>query len=281
MLLDNLKKIVKDEIITDSTGKLFLRNLLKESLQLYVLDYVYSSSWGDNFLFKGGTCLRFCFDLPRLSEDLDFDIKDYKKFDLNKFCQSIGDYFIKELQFKDFKLKIARNNQQIFFKFPLMDKLGLRENNGESPLLFLRLDINPVDSDIYREEISLVNNYGFNFIIKRYSLPDLFASKLAAVLERTFQKGKGGKITFKGRDYFDLIWFLQKKIKPNFKRLEDITGVNKNQLIKKIDNKVNQIDLNYLKEDLLPLFRKRNFVDNFCNSFQELYRVNKNLFSAL
>ena len=280
MLLDRLKKITKKEIIADSVGKLFLRNLLKESLQYYVLDYVYSSAWGSSFLFKGGTCLRFCFGLPRLSEDLDFDIKNYKEFNLKKFCQSLSDYFIKKLQFKEFGLKVAKNNQQVYLKFPLMDQLGLKENNSESPILFLRLDLNPVDSNIYQEEISLITDDDFNFIIKRYALTDLFASKLAAILERTFKKGKGDIITFKGRDYFDLIWFLQKNIKPNFLRLENITGVKKNQLIKKIDNKVNQINLDYLKEDLLPLFRKRDFVNSFCNSFSELYQTNKNLFNT-
>ena len=57
---------------------LYLRNLLKEHLQYYLLNFVYNSPYAEKFLFKGGTCLRFCFDLPRLSEDLDFDVKDFK-----------------------------------------------------------------------------------------------------------------------------------------------------------------------------------------------------------
>jgi predicted nucleotidyltransferase component of viral defense system len=272
MLLDRLKKITKKEIIADSVGKLFLRNLLKESLQYYVLDYVYSSAWGSSFLFKGGTCLRFCFGLPRLSEDLDFDIKNYKEFNLKKFCQSLSDYFIKKLQYKNFSYKIAKNKMQIYLKFPIMEELGLRKDSGESPILFLRIDLSPVDSSKFSEEVSLISANNFNFIIKRYSLSDLFASKISAVLERTFKKGKDDAITFKGRDYFDLIWFLQKEIKPNYKRIKDITGFNETQVVKEIDNKVKQVNKMYLKEDLLPLFRESGFVDDFCTNFQKLYK---------
>ncbi|MBU0579152.1 nucleotidyl transferase AbiEii/AbiGii toxin family protein [Patescibacteria group bacterium] len=71
MILQSLQKIF-DHHQDDSP--LYVRNLLKESLQYYVLNYVYNSAYAEQLLFKGGTCLRFCFDLPRLSEDLDFDI---------------------------------------------------------------------------------------------------------------------------------------------------------------------------------------------------------------
>ncbi|MFH1280174.1 MAG: nucleotidyl transferase AbiEii/AbiGii toxin family protein [Candidatus Beckwithbacteria bacterium] len=272
MLVDSLKKIIKKEEAVEITNKLFLRNLLKESLQLYVLDYIYSSSWGENFLFTGGTCLRFCFELPRLSEDLDFDIKDYDNFNLDKFCQSLNDYFTKKLQYKNFSYKIAKNKMQIYLKFPIMEELGLRKDSSESPILFLRIDLSPIDSSKFSEEVSLISADNFNFIIKRYSLSDLFASKISAVLERTFKKGKNDVVTFKGRDYFDLIWFLQKGIKPNYKRIEDITGVNKTLVVKEIDNKVKQVNKMYLKEDLLPLFRESGFVDDFCNNFQKLYK---------
>lgn len=277
MLIDNLKKIVKKKSADSLTSKLFLRNLLKESLQFFVLDYIYSSSWGKDFLFTGGTCLRFCFDLPRLSEDLDFDIKNYDSFDIEVFCQSLSDYFKKKLQYKNFSYKIAKNKMQVYLKFPIMEELGLKKNSAESSILFLRLDLNPVVASNYNEEVSLISVDNFNFIIKRYSLPDLFASKLSAIIERTFAKGKNNQITFKGRDYFDLIWFLQKKVEPDGKRIKEIIGFDRDQLLKEIDQKISQINTDYLKEDLLPLFQDSKFVDNFCNSFQKLYQNGRSI----
>ncbi len=276
MLIDNLKSVV--EANKKEVSDLFLRNLLKEKLQYYVLDYIYSSSWGENLLFKGGTCLRFCFDLSRLSEDLDLDIKDEKKFDLDQFLTDIKNYFSKTLQYKDLDLYFSGNKQQIKLKFPIMESLNLKQNRSESNILFLRLDIQEIDSDIYNEEVSLISTYDFNFIIKRYSLPDLFASKIAAILTRSFKKGDKNKITFKGRDYYDLIWFLEKGISPNYKRLEDITGDNKKTVIKKLDDKVEKVDKKYLIDDLSPLFRKKGFVKDFAENFKDLYQSNKDKF---
>jgi len=42
----------------------------KEYLQYIFLNAI--SKYTENFVFKGGTCLRICFDLKRASEDLDF-----------------------------------------------------------------------------------------------------------------------------------------------------------------------------------------------------------------
>ncbi len=42
----------------------------KEYLQYIFLNAI--SNYADKFVFKGGTCLRICFDLERASEDLDF-----------------------------------------------------------------------------------------------------------------------------------------------------------------------------------------------------------------
>lgn len=270
MLVDDLKAVVDNN--KKEVEQIFLRNLLKETLQYYVLDYVYTSRWGERFLFKGGTCLHFCFDLPRLSEDLDFDVKNYDNFNLDIFCKSIREYFTKDLQYKNIEIQIAGNEKQVKLKFPVMKKLGLKRDRSESNLLFLRLDINPVDSEIYNQEVSLISKYNFNFIINRYSLEDLFSSKIVAILTRTFKKGKGDKITFKGRDYFDLIWFLEKNVQPNFDRLKDITGLSKNKVLEKLDEKVEKVDPRYLQEDLIPLFRENKFVEKFCESFLELYK---------
>jgi predicted nucleotidyltransferase component of viral defense system len=268
MIIDSLQTIVKNN---PQAGNLYLRNLLKEMLQYYTLNFVYTSVWGDQLLFKGGTCLRFCFDLPRLSEDLDFDIKKTGQFVQEKFLTDLTSYFSATWQFKDFSLKTAGNDRQITLKFPVMKKLGLATSN-DSDVLFLRIDLAPVDNEIYREEISLKATWDFNFLIKRYSLEDLFASKITAILNRTFKKGKNDQITFKGRDYYDLIWFLQKGAKPNMNRLEALNKKPYSEIKKELDEKVAEINPDYLFEDLRPLFADEKFVREFCQNFEQLYQ---------
>jgi len=176
-------------------------------------------------------------------------------------------------------LKIAGNRREIFLKFPVMDKIGLSSGLSESNILFLRIDLSPTDSESYKEEISLKTTYDFSFVIKRYSLEDLFASKIAAVLLRTFRKGRGEKVTFKGRDYFDLIWFLEKGVKPNPERLKDLIKIDSmNKILKELDEKVELVKENYLKEDLLPLFKEVDLVDSFVANFKQLYKQKRNLF---
>ncbi|MBU2577376.1 nucleotidyl transferase AbiEii/AbiGii toxin family protein [Patescibacteria group bacterium] len=275
MLIDDLKIVIDQN---KGKNSLYLRNLLKEILQIYTLNFVYTSVYADKFLFKGGTCLRFCFDLPRLSEDLDFDIKDFPDFSLEKFCKEMEKYFVGKLQYRDFSFKVAGNKREIFLRFPVLDKIGLVSNSSESNTLFLRIDLSPTDSENYKEEISLKTIHDFSFVIKRYSLEDLFASKIAAVLLRTFRKGKDDLITFKGRDYYDLIWFLEKGIKPNYERSKDIAGINsKNEILEKLDEKVDLVKENYLKEDLLPLFKEARSVNGFIANFKQLYKEKRGL----
>lgn len=270
MLLNTLQKVVSEN--RDRVSPPALRNLLKEVLQLYTLNFIYNSKYGKTFLFKGGTCLRFCFDLPRLSEDLDFDVKNWENFSLSNFVKDINSYFFGSLQFRDFRTKIAGNKREIFLQFSVMKKLGLGQGGG-SDILFLRIDLSPVDSLFYKEEISVKSTGDFSFIINRYCLEDLFASKIAAILSRTFKKGKGDLVTFKGRDYFDLVWFLEKRAAPNWKRVVDITGTRKKEeVVKRLNEKVSLVKGEYLREDLLPLFKNADFVENFVVNFKKIYK---------
>jgi len=54
------------------TTAFFRRNVVKEYLQILVLSFLYSEAQYQQLIFYGGSCLRHCFGLPRLSEDLDF-----------------------------------------------------------------------------------------------------------------------------------------------------------------------------------------------------------------
>ena len=64
-----LKKLLAESV---AENNLFKRNLLKEYLQIVVLDYIYSHPIYSQLSFYGGSCLSHCYKLPRLSEDLDF-----------------------------------------------------------------------------------------------------------------------------------------------------------------------------------------------------------------
>ena len=84
MIIENaIKKRISE---TKGRDRLFIRNVLKEELQNFILNFIYTSKYKD-LIFTGGTCLRKNYGLNRLSEDLDFDY--INKLNINQFAKVI------------------------------------------------------------------------------------------------------------------------------------------------------------------------------------------------
>jgi len=272
MIINSLK-------LTYETNKeknlLFVRNLLKEKLQYFVLNFIYNSSYGKDFLFKGGTCLRFCFNLPRLSEDLDFDVGNYRQFSFQKFTDDLEKYFISKLKYKDLKIRISGRNKIIYLQFPVLKRIGIPidKTKDSENVLFVRIDLSPIKGRFFKEMLSLQSTDNFSFLIKHYSLPDLFAGKIAAILQRETWEGQVKIPRFKGRDFFDYFWLKQKGVKPNYKYLsslisEDSKKAIENQIKKKIEKASQR--RKELERDLQPFFIEQSFVKNFIQNLEKL-----------
>lgn len=270
MLINDLKTIVdknKDE------NNLFLRNLLKEHLQYYFLNFIYNSVYADKFLFKGGTCLRFCFDLPRLSEDLDFDVEDYSKFNVDNFINDVLDYFKKKIKYEEISYKKSGSNKILYFKFPILEKIGfiIDKNKPSENNLFVRIDFSEIKGKNFQTGISLKSTWDFSFIIKRYSIEDIFAGKIAAILTREKFEDKERQPRFKGRDYYDIFWLKEKKVNFNFEYLKSLINIKSKQELKQIlKEKFNEAKerKEELKQDLIPFFAQQEFVENFIKNLE-------------
>lgn len=272
MIVDNLK-IVLDK--NNDRNSLYLRNLLKEQLQNYLLNYIYNSQYSEKFIFKGGTCLRVCFDLPRLSEDLDFDVEDFSDFNFDKFTGELKKYFSSKLKYDDLSIQISGKNKIIYLKFPILEKIGfpVSKNKPSENTLFVRIDLNDIKGKYFSKKVSLKSTSDFSFIVKSYSLTDIFSGKLAAVLSRESWEGKEKQPRFKGRDYFDICWLMQKKIRPNFSYLKSLIKVRSDkELLEMLKNKFQMAikKKQILKEDLLPFFPEKNFIDDFIDNLDNL-----------
>jgi predicted nucleotidyltransferase component of viral defense system len=84
MIIEELKNIVFKSK-QKNLSNLYIKSLLKEYLQVYVLNFVYlNPTYGKQLIFTGGTCLRHCYDLSRdFQKILDFDIEN--EIDVEKF----------------------------------------------------------------------------------------------------------------------------------------------------------------------------------------------------
>lgn len=239
-----------------------------------VLNYIYNSQYGDKFLFKGGTSLRFCFDLPRLSEDLDFDVEDYENFDFDKFTNEIKNYFFSKLKYKDVNIKIDGRNRIIYLKFPVLNKIKfpVRQDKPSENNLFVRIDLSSIKGKNFKKDITLKSSYDFSFIIKRYSVEDLFSGKIAAILSRETWEGKIKKPRFKGRDYFDIFWLQEKGFVPNFRYLITMLPYSSEIKIKKaLKIKLEEASKRReeLRKDLSPFFEDQKFINDFISNFDQ------------
>lgn len=266
MILEALKKIVSDGQ-QSGASEVYVRNSLKEYLQVYVLYFIYTTpQYRQNLIFTGGTCLRHFFDLQRLSEDLDFDC--VAKCDATKLADDLKKFFSKKYKYNDVLSSVKQAGRQILLKFPVMKILGLATGT-DSDLLYVKIDLSPLASLHYATQTSTKSSYGMNYAAKHYDLPSLMAGKLHAVLMRQ-------RHAIKGRDYFDLLWFIKNGVQPNIQRLSEMLGhpVTVDTIGKEVDDKVSKFIRSHkgdFESDMIPLLSDPNMIPIYIDNYQEEY----------
>lgn len=270
MLSEILEKITNEKR-RNGIPDFVIKNFLKEYLQYPVLNFIYNSDSYKNFIFTGGSCLRICFGAPRLSEDLDFDLseKDYAKLNIEKLARELQFYF-KDKFFFEVGVK-CQGITRIYLKFPILKKLRLA-TPGESDFLYVKIEPTKTEFKNIKTELTPISNYGFNFIVKNYTVNFLMTGKLNAILGRKWFKGKENEIDIKGRDFYDLFWYLKNNISPDFKNLKKISGISneidlKNALNKKIEGSITAQKLSY---DLKNFFPDQKFISEFCKNYKKI-----------
>jgi len=282
MIIEELKSLTNKPRIQNKSN-LYIRSLLKEFLQVYVLNFIYlNPQYSKIFLFTGGTCLRHCFGLNRLSEDLDFDLK--RPVDVVQLKADIEKYFKVEFMYDELTVSILQRDRQILLKFPVLKELGLAHEN-ESDLLYVKMDMSPMLSLLYSENTTLKNINNFNYLVTHFDLPTLMASKIVTILTRQRLLGKDNLKVIKGRDYFDLLWFLEKKVYPNLERVNDLMKNNYtiDQLLLLVDEKVKIASGErkmYFKQDLTPFIDNPLLIDGYVDNFEKNYLREKSYLTS-
>jgi predicted nucleotidyltransferase component of viral defense system len=263
-LIQNLQHILgtKDPLLPVETKRI----LLKEALQAYVLDFLYNHSHYRRLNFYGGTCLHIIYNLNRLSEDLDFD--NSENLDLASLEDDLVGMFPNTLGYDETNAKSQRSAQGILrvtLKFPILKDLGLSAHANES--LHLKVEIS------HHEQVAEIQHtpvfyHGRSFVPAHFSLETMMAGKMIACLERSFQRGRAGAF-IKGRDFYDLLWFMQQGIRPLENKLSQDGGqaYTLRSAMLALQEKANGIRVSDLAVDLLPMFESRSFIESWLESF--------------
>ena len=220
----------------------FDRYMLKEYLQLLILDYLTTTPYLGKITFIGGTNLRLIQGIDRFSEDLDFDCKDLSEAEFMAMTDSVVQYLRQnnvEVETRDKpnpRLTAFRRN--LYFPQMLFN-LGLTGHRDERLLLKIEAQDQGVP---YQPVVANINRMGFFFGVQVPPVDVLCAMKFATILTRQ-----------KGRDFYDAI-FLLSKTKPNLDFLQMSVGISSLEGLKTaLTERLKEVDLNHKKRDFMHL----------------------------
>lgn len=241
------------------------RNALKEILQELALEGLARAKFFEKAAFYGGTCLRILYGLDRYSEDLDFSLlHPDSSFNLEPYLKSI------ELHIKSYGFDISIQKKEKTTASAIVSAF-LKGNTLEN---FIRIGLNAyerrqvhLDENIkIKIEIDTDPPSGFEtemvemhfpglYYVRSFALPDLFAGKMSALLARDWK----GRV--KGRDWYDLVWYVAKKTPLHLfhleKRLKQTGYIMKNddltaeKFAELYQKRIMEVDISSAKNDVL------------------------------
>ncbi len=184
-------------------------NGLREVMQEVALAGLYRGGFFDKAAFYGGTCLRIFYGLPRFSEDLDFSllVQD-AEFSLEPYFKAVRDEFAAlglNVEISAKKKTVSTGIESAFLKSDTR-QFSFAVHADKTVKIKFEVDILPPLGFATEEKLLL---QPFSFYVKCFSLPDLFAGKMHALLYRNW------KSRVKGRDWFDFEWYVRNGISVN------------------------------------------------------------------
>ena len=184
---------------------------LREVMQEIALLGLWRGKFFEKAAFYGGTALRVLYGLDRFSEDLDFSLLEKSEgFDLSEY----GEALKRELASFGFAVEIESRPKQAstaiqstFLKADTRTQMitvefdrGLVQQVPRNQALKIKLEVDTDPPQGFTTEVRYLLR-PVPFAVRTFSLSDLFAGKMHAVLCREWQSRT------KGRDWYDLVWF--------------------------------------------------------------------------
>jgi len=178
--------------------------LAREYLQARALESLQDAGVFLRWAFLGGTALRFLFDIPRFSEDLDFSL--IVQGDHSGFRTALTEVK-RALTLEGYRVEVKASEEKVvssaWIRFPgLPYELGFSSQPSQNLSIKVELDTNPPEGAVI--ETSIVRRH-VTLNLCHHDRSSLLAGKLHAVLSRPWTKG---------RDLFDLAWYLSDRTWP-------------------------------------------------------------------
>ena len=264
-----MKSEIYDSMLSryDLTTEQNRKNATFEVNQQVILAGLYNAGFFESAAFYGGTCLRIFHGLQRFSEDMDFSLLTQdENFDFTKYFQPIIDTFALVGRTVEIKKKDKSN-------FGKVESAFLKDNTDVYDITFqteksvkIKIEVDTCPPLNFSTEQKLLLQ-PHSFMTRCFTLPDLFAGKMHALVYRSW------KNRVKGRDWYDFEWYVRHNVPLDFAHLserckqfnnEDITPERfKEKLIERLAT----TDIKQVKEDILPFVRNPKELDIWSNDY--------------
>ena len=227
---------------------------LREVMQEIALAGLNRANFFEQAAFYGGTCLRIFHGLPRFSEDLDFSLlQPNADFSLQPYFKAVVAEFHALGLEVDITVKQKTADSQIESAFLKNNTQVFSLNISSARKVKIKLEVDTLPPLGFATEEKLLFQ-PFSFYVKCFSLSDLFAGKLHALLFRQW------KNRVKGRDWFDFEWYVRHNVTPNLEHFAKRAyesgairqdAVSKAELQKLLEQRIKTVDFENAKQDVV------------------------------
>lgn len=244
-----------------------VRNATFEVNQQVILAGLYQGGFFDKAAFYGGTCLRIFHGLQRFSEDMDFSLLNPDpEFDFTMYFQPIIDEFASIGRTVDIKKKDKKNFGKVESAF-LKDNTDVYDisfQTEKSIKIKIEVDTNPPLQFSTEQKLLMEPR---SFMTRCFTLPDLFAGKMHALVYRAW------KNRVKGRDWYDFEWYVRNRIPLDFKhlqeRVKEFNGCEKTkeEFMEDLKARLETSDIKQVKADVLPFLKNPKELDIWSSDY--------------
>ena len=256
---------------------------LREIMQEITLAGLYRANFFKQAAFYGGTALRIFHGLNRFSEDLDFSLLEKNSaFELAPYLEGVKSEFaalgMQVTFIQKSKAAISAIDSAFLKSETLWGELLVETNLpqlslSQKPSIKIKLEVDTQPPLRFETENKLLIK-PFSFYVNCFTLPNLFAGKMHALLFRKWKE------RVKGRDWYDLDWYIKKGVPVNLEHLAERAresgdwsepSLNKEQLHHLLIERIRSLDMNRVKEDVIRFIPNPQELDIWSpNYFEQL-----------
>lgn len=236
----------------NDSGSTATKNAEQEVCQKIALAGLHRGGFFDHAAFYGDTCLRMFYGLPRFSEDMDFSLTQ-KRDDIH--LENYFDAIREEFNLAGFDITITKKEKKAFGK---VESAFLKENTEAYDIKFqtkktvkVKIELDTDPPLLFNTEQKLLMQ-PYSFMVRCFTLPDLYAGKMHALVYRAWQR------RVKGRDWFDFEWYVRNGVPLSFwhlqERIREFNGaiVSPEEFMDQLRKKIVETDIENVKQDVIP-----------------------------